>query len=320
MCTSQKVVVSQLTHISECNESFKGEDGLYLEDRHDCAHKRLDSKPVSREHFMYKGLSLNERPKRDMMKGWYNMLRLYGPKKLTLRTDKLPAIAGIASLYAEKIGEEYLAGLWRDQLIEGLMWQSLGFRRVQEYRAPSWSWASGDGYPATGQTWDFVDVAEILDAKVTLKGNNPFGEVTDGYIKLRAPIEQLYLVLEGWDPEAPGHVPYYNNVPVRTKHGNQVGFSSRFDFAFTADDAPQEAKKIVKSLEGVDIFAIFILKSRPWDANTSEDEGGYHALIVKKAEGKEAYQRLGFLLADKGEIGREPEKEDRREFPEITLI
>jgi hypothetical protein len=254
------------------------------------------------------------------LKGWYDLLWLYGPKKTTRASDKLPALSGLASLYAEKIGEDYLAGLWRHQLIEGLMWQSLSFRRVSEYRAPSWSWASGNGIPATGQILEYTELAEILDAKVVLKGKNPFGEVSDGWIKLRAPCEQLYLVLEDWDPETKGRIQYDVNVNVRTKNGDLKGTSSRFDFAFTAHDAPQEAKKIVKSLEGVDIFALFILKSRSWTVDAAEDEGTYHALIVKKAEGTENYQRLGFLLADDAMVGRQPEKEDKESFPIITLV
>ncbi|KAF2449937.1 HET-domain-containing protein [Karstenula rhodostoma CBS 690.94] len=304
----------------ECNEGFRGEDGLNLDFRHACAHKSLDGTELEKQRPWLKGLNINERPKRDTLSGWYELLWLYGLKKLTHASDKLPAISGIASIYAERIGEEYLAGLWRDQLIEGLVWQSLSFRRVSEYRAPSWSWASGDGIPATGQTVDYTDIAEILDAKVVLKGTNPFGEVTDGWIKLRAPCEQLHLILEDWDPEAKGQHKYQNNVGVRTKNGDPKGCSSRFDFAFTADDAPQEAKKIVKSLEGVDIYALFILKSRSWKADDTEDEGTYHALIVKRVDGTKNYQRLGFLVADKEMVGKEPEKEDRETFPTITLV
>lgn len=293
---------------------------MHLEQRHECAHKQLESDELNKRAPWLEGLTLNERPKRDLLRGWYNLLWLYGPRKLTRATDKLPAISGIASLYAARIQEEYLAGLWRGQLIEGLVWQSLRFRRVSEYRAPSWSWASGDGIPAAGQITDYKEIAEVLDAKVTLKGTNPFGEVTDGYIKLRAPLERLYLVLGEWNPEAPGHK-YSVNVKVRTDKGDETGVSSRFDFDFTADDAPREARKVVESLKGVDIFALFILKSRSWKPDAADDEGTYHTLIVKKVDGKtETYERLGFLLAGKDEIGRQPEKEEREGFPTVTLI
>ncbi|OAG06439.1 HET-domain-containing protein [Paraphaeosphaeria sporulosa] len=302
----------------ECNEGFRGEDGLNLDFRHACAHKSLDGTDLEEVKPWYKDLSPNKRPKRDTLRGWYDLLWEYGPKKLTRASDKLPAISGIASLYAEKIEEEYLAGLWRDQLIEGLTWQSLRWRRASEYRAPSWSWASGDGIPGSGQIADYTELAEILDAKVVLKDTNPFGEVADGWIKLRAPCEQLYLIMDDWDPEVKGYK-YNKNVKVRTGNGNPKGGFSRFDFDFTAEDAPQEAKKIVKSLEGVEIYALFILKSHGWNSNASED-AGYHALIVKRVEGTENYQRLGFLLADKDMIGKEPGKEDMGSFRTITLV
>lgn len=299
---------------------MQGEDGLYLKERHDCAHKLLEAEEPDSNSRMLKGLTLNERPKHQIVQGWNDMIWQYGPRKLTRASDKLPAISGIASLFAEKIGEEYLAGLWRNQLIETLVWQSLSFRRVSEYRAPSWSWASGDGIPGSGQLLEYTEIAEILDAKVTLKGKNPFGEVTDGYIELRAPCQQLYLILENWDPEAPGHAKYDNNVKVCTENGNPEGDYARFDFAFTDDDAPQEAKRIVKSLEGVAIYALHILKSLPWIADAPEDEGTYHSLIVKKVDGTENYERLGFLLADKDTLGAEPEKEDKESLPRFTLV
>lgn len=244
----------------------------------------------------------------------------YGPRKLTRASDKLPAISGIASLYEENIGGEYLAGLWKNNLIEGLAWQSLGWRRVSEKRAPSWSWASGDGIPASGQTVDYTEIAEILDAKVVRKGNNPFGEVTDGWINLRAPCEQLYLVVDGSDSKVQKGHPYDKNIRVRFANGTPKGFYARFDFDFTADDAPQEAKKIVESLKGVDIFALFMFKNFGWTKDTAEDDRSYYALIVKRVEGTENYQRLGWLSPNKAMIGKEPEKEARETFRTFTLV
>ncbi|KAL9115744.1 MAG: hypothetical protein Q9227_000112 [Pyrenula ochraceoflavens] len=304
----------------ECNRGYRGEDGLFLKERHDCIHKREGGDTPNVIPRYYEGFELNKRPKHSILKGWYNLLWRYGPKKLSHAADKLPAISGLASIYSERIESEYLAGLWRHQIIEGLAWQGLDYRRVSEYRAPSWSWASGDGIPATGQTIAFDELATMLDAKITLKGDNPFGEVTGGWIKLCAPIEQLYLILDNWDPETPGHVPYENNVKVRTAGGNPEGQHSRFDFAFTADDAPQQAKKIVKSLEGVEIFALILLKSRSSKRDPANDEGTYYALIVSKVNGTENYQRLGFLHCDKELLGRRPEEQPKEQLSTFTLV
>lgn len=305
----------------ECNEGFRGEDGLTLPDRHHSVHKTLEN---DRSEMLisipgFKEMKKNPRPKRAILGGWHNLLWEYGPRKLTRASDKLPAMSGLASLYAELIGEDYLAGLWREQLLEGLLWQGLKFRRVSEYRAPSWSWASGDGIPATGQDGDYDELAQILEAKVTLKGENPYGEVSDGWIKLRAPMEQLYLILDDWDPEAPGHFRYERNVKVRTKKGAPEGAHSRFDFAFTAEDAPKEAKKIVKSLDGVDIFALVLIKNHPW-GRPGEDGGTYQSLIVKKVAESDKYVRLGFLLCGEEVLGCKPEDQSQETRLVLTLV
>jgi hypothetical protein len=302
----------------ECNEGYRSEDGLVLQERHVCVHKSLkDDKNSELEpgHSLEEH-GLNNRPKDKVLRDWYDILWLYGPRDLSHASDKLPAISGIASLYAERIGEEYLAGFWRDQLVECLVWQSLSFRRVSEYRAPSWSWASGNGIPAAGIRDKYDKLAEVLEAKVILKGTNPFGEVTDGWIKLRAPVEQLFLVLDDWDPE----VLYKRNVKVRTSKGNPKGTNSRFDFAFTAADAGQEAKKIVESLEGVDIFALVLVKNYYTGSDGVFDPVTYHSLIVRKVDGTDNYQRLGFLLCDDDVLGRKPEEQPLEELQTFVLI
>jgi hypothetical protein len=50
-----------------------------------------------------------------------------------------------------------------------------------------------------GLDMDYEEIAEVLDANVTFKGVDPFGEVSDGWIQLRAPMERLHLSLDGWD-------------------------------------------------------------------------------------------------------------------------
>ncbi|KAI1316224.1 heterokaryon incompatibility protein-domain-containing protein [Xylariaceae sp. FL0255] len=107
---------------------------------------------------------------------------------------------------------DYVAGLWRDDLVHNLGWQTslslleessvtpssesttqpafrfMSSRAMSTYRAPSFSWASLNGEAA-----EYRDVylpkessvhARVLDAQCSLKGLNHFGEVTDGYIVL----------------------------------------------------------------------------------------------------------------------------------------
>lgn len=60
--------------------------------------------------------------------------------------DKLVAIGGIAEHIGNHTGDEYVAGLFKDNFILQMCWEAeyLNPRRAKEWRAPSWSWASMD--------------------------------------------------------------------------------------------------------------------------------------------------------------------------------
>lgn len=92
---------------------------------------------------------------------WWNVLNDYTRRGLTKGDDKLFALSGIAGLIQEKAANggtslQYVAGLWMesplgDSLIAGMLWYvdlRRNSKRLTEYRAPSWSWASVDGIVA----------------------------------------------------------------------------------------------------------------------------------------------------------------------------
>src|SRR4051794_24470963 len=82
--------------------------------------------------------------------------------------------------------ENYLAGLWRQNLAGGLLWEIEDQARPRPvyYRAPSWSWASVDDkvraimekYPQLV----FVDAATTWDTTA-----GPFLAVTGGFVVVR---------------------------------------------------------------------------------------------------------------------------------------
>lgn len=73
------------------------------------------------------------------------ILPSYGIRDLSKASDKLPAISGVVEAFRAKLNDEYLAGLWRKDLMPGLLWFNVSvFRNSSlppEYRATSWSWA-----------------------------------------------------------------------------------------------------------------------------------------------------------------------------------
>lgn len=289
----------------ECNEGFKGENGLYIPWRFHSIHLY--------KHDKY-GLAVPEGD--NSIEQWYSLLWNFGAREMTRPSDKFPAISGIARLFAERLDDEYVAGLWRGSLIEGLLWQGLGVRRVKEYRAPSWSWASVDGIAATSNWSKQEPLADILDCKVELKGKNVFGEVKSGWIKMRAPLVPLTLD-ERIDPEGTG-VPYDNNPIVRTEKGSPKGVYSRFDFTFTGPMGRENGLAMVESLKGVDIFGLILAKTLP---ENEEDKVSYRALIVRPTEGDNStLQRLGFVNFSKKKLGDCSQLDHPDERPVITLI
>lgn len=111
-------------------------------------------------------------------------------------TDRqLLAFRAVAALVQEgNPHDEYLAGIWRSHLLQGLCWAS----RPDEttlyagYVAPSWSWASVSGpvEHTTLMNWPPVIGAEkdalVEDAWCKTSGPLPLGPVTDGALVLSA--------------------------------------------------------------------------------------------------------------------------------------
>lgn len=131
---------------------------------------------------------------------WKQVVCLYSQRKLSMKTDKLPAIAGIAEYFskiaaAASIDNRYLAGLWRNNIIFDLCWQidtrKDYQRRDSQFQAPTWSWASLD--TAIWFRSMKYPLATFQNAHMDLDSHeSPFGKITGGWILLRA---RKYLLL-----------------------------------------------------------------------------------------------------------------------------
>jgi hypothetical protein len=136
---------------------------------------------------------------------WQTLCIHYVKRKLTFAGDKLPALSGIASKIAKKTESDYLAGLWRGYLMHDLFWQTLGpMKKPNNYRAPSWSWASIDGEIAW-KTWQDCHEAKckmhciLLEAQTTPVGLDKFGGVKDGFLKLSGGVPEVEISWAGGD-------------------------------------------------------------------------------------------------------------------------
>ena len=119
---------------------------------------------------------------------WRSIMISYSQGRLTHDSDKLVAISGVARNIAQQFRGEYVAGMWRENLIEQLLWFVSGAPepRPSGYRAPSWSWASVNG--AISSLYEHPqDSAKLLIALIdvqTTKLGDAYGEVCDGILRV----------------------------------------------------------------------------------------------------------------------------------------
>jgi hypothetical protein len=162
-----------------------GHRGAFWECRGKIANEFLPDGCSSR---LVSGL-IDESARKDFRRWWWNVLQLYSAANLTYSQDKLPALSRIARRIHEERREQYIAGTWRDEDIEGqLCWRAIAPRRRPPWRPPSWSWASIDGQVSHQvRQWHGIledTDAHVLDVKITLLGQDPFGEGRSGCMRI----------------------------------------------------------------------------------------------------------------------------------------
>lgn len=71
---------------------------------------------------------------------WYQISSTYNNLKLTVESDRILAIQGLADRFSKAFVVNYLAGLWLEDLHRGLLWWCGNVSRQDQHIAPSWSW------------------------------------------------------------------------------------------------------------------------------------------------------------------------------------
>ncbi|KAF2730531.1 hypothetical protein EJ04DRAFT_515191 [Polyplosphaeria fusca] len=117
---------------------------------------------------------------------WTGTVEEYSRRRLTVHSDRLPAIAAVAEIYGRVSGyTHYFAGLWGEDFIGQLLWTTNETdASTGVYTAPSWSWASVDvavEYPHSFFAYIDSCYLEILSCAIdrAVKALH-FGEVTGG--------------------------------------------------------------------------------------------------------------------------------------------
>lgn len=180
-------------------------------------------------------------------------------KDLTFETDCLPAMAGLASQVAKvaKVpSRNYLAGLWRDNLAQGLLFAILHPNNKPLFSfkericilassavaaRPSWSWIGHRKSFQAGAVYDTNHLRPLsvaLDCKVVNAvaipiGQNPFGQIKEAYLTISCRMITLKEFLgrrQPWDhqilrnfQDLPGLSSWWD-VDLRDVHEKHVSF------------------------------------------------------------------------------------------------
>lgn len=162
-----------------CYGELKAEVGEYL-----------TPKPPSVQYILKTeyALSFNHEQSTNKTETWHRLVETYSGLKLSVLTDRLPAIAAVA----ESLGQpdrEYHAGIWGDSCHEDLLWRPsqregpYPTTSTSPYVAPSWSWASHHSpilFSEFGEYFPISKIQLIPTASLDLIDRSQFGRVGKG--------------------------------------------------------------------------------------------------------------------------------------------
>lgn len=240
---------------------------------------------------------------------WLATVQDYTRRNLTNPGDILIALGALAKGYHDKHGHlvgSYAAGLWKETLLEGLMWHTSTQGHLDDdglslfstalrhhHHAPSWSWASC-GRPVTFQIDREPDLVmrgeseepkwccEVLDCVTTPRSElNPFGAVIGGHLDIKGMLLPIERHLEA---ERRNGV-YYRSIrdgPFVTIKLADSGEGDLHDCEVLTADSPDTAGLMLQLNDACFWMPVF-------DATRGRSRG----LIVRQ-EANGNFRRLGF--------------------------
>jgi hypothetical protein len=218
---------------------------------------------------------------------WRNwIILLYSQLKLTVETDLLPALSGIAkavarALRAKQLPAYYIAGMWECWFIEDCLWyvvQPSSARRPQSWRTPSFSWGSikSDGEAHIRFMHDRLLESEILPMATLVEyqgvrqGADEMGPLHSAFAVLSGPL--YHGTLRQGDL---GYMGHYYNIELSEPFGLVIFSHPDYDVSFPgphhiAEDSPVSCLHLVSAYG--DLYTHeFFLALREVQANQSEE-------------------------------------------------
>ncbi|KAF2791804.1 HET-domain-containing protein [Melanomma pulvis-pyrius CBS 109.77] len=210
-------------------------------------------------------------PRWVLYRPWFRLIvPEYTSRKLTFRSDTLPAISSIARALQKQTNSTYLAGLFAEDIAFGLTWHPVTRKARGEVieaqvigkPRPSWSWASYDTPCACTdiRTSPLKSRITLQSHQIDLAGSDPYGQVLGGRLHIRGRVLQGRHV--PGDHHYAGEVSLYlrRDGTVKSRHWNSLpGQSSLFESDAAIEDNTSEIITgtvclLLCSAEGLDYF------------------------------------------------------------------
>jgi hypothetical protein len=133
---------------------------------------------------------------REWERPWTDLVEEFSRRILTYDSDRLTAMAGVASSVAQRNGNIYCAGVWLQNMPDELLFERKDAKSPSEYIAPSWSWAALNGpvvfVPPRLDCYCPLSSVKILRYDIQTSAENRFGRLRGrGYLELQAHIIHL---------------------------------------------------------------------------------------------------------------------------------
>jgi hypothetical protein len=293
----------------ECNEISASEDGDMIRRDGDQLGQITQTANIRDSVFLRSCGELPEGNAGVNYVDWYTMIEDYTNRGITAASDRLPALIGLVKATARISKDEYLVGIWKSSMIEGLIWcgrQGAGaLANTTEYIAPSWSWASVSGpvqFPIYSwydrALWkarmsDFEALVSYIDHNFQLRDLEPEGRLKHGQLRINAALVPITSI-EPRQEEPPRVVQYFGQEPNRSPFADKViGLQLKLRTGTTEmwveggfDKAPES---------GIDRrrFVIFLTRL-PFTLENSFVDHRF-GLVVEKVGFTEEYRRVGFV-------------------------
>ncbi|CZR49541.1 uncharacterized protein FPRO_15900 [Fusarium proliferatum ET1] len=193
--TQERLLSERILHFG-ANCIFWECSGGYVSELHP---NRWDPPHETFEFFNFKNIHTFNTE--ELTELWYDFVSNYSLKDLSVGSDRLPALSGVATLVSTRCQQKYIAGIWESSVAEGLTWIAISTSGIDtddpiksERVLPSWSWASNNGliwFLFRRDPWQ--SMIQVINFCSRSKGSDTSGQVLEARLTLKGLVRMVDL-------------------------------------------------------------------------------------------------------------------------------